>query len=242
VTQGKPGSVLGQDRVQTAGPGREERISGELSGRQLALWRALKEIDGSLADMYLGARRALGHLDNPDQLPQAAHSARELMEKIPGSLGVTVKAHRESLRNQVRQLEVSWEQTTRKSSCFDGSGWAGEIDPDLQRLLGKIGDFFAWFGSHVPRRNRETTTTLTTMDGSRRALPTQLLRLSVSYWNEINEFFEKVCHHGKPETTLEEFDRWLGALEDFLLERLKPRTFEELEELDALMKRGDSYA
>jgi hypothetical protein len=54
-----------------------------MSVQQLALYEALGERAEELARMYIGALIVLANPDNPDRLPQAAHSLRELMEKIP---------------------------------------------------------------------------------------------------------------------------------------------------------------
>ncbi len=58
----------------------------ELSVKQQELVDALreKEKDGlKIADWYLGALHALANRSNPDRIAQAAHSLRELLEKIP---------------------------------------------------------------------------------------------------------------------------------------------------------------
>lgn len=41
-----------------------------------------------MARIYLGARAACHQTDNPEYLVQAAHSLRDLMEKMPRFLGV----------------------------------------------------------------------------------------------------------------------------------------------------------
>ena len=45
--------------------------------------RMKEKDDLKIADWYLGALYALAHQSNPDRIAQAAHSLRELLEKIP---------------------------------------------------------------------------------------------------------------------------------------------------------------
>ena len=55
----------------------------QLSAQQRALYEALAEQDKRLAGIYLGSLLVLSQLENPDSLALAAHSLRELMEKLP---------------------------------------------------------------------------------------------------------------------------------------------------------------
>lgn len=62
-------------------------------------------------------------------------------------------------------------------------------------------------------------------------------RLSLE-WDSVREFFLAVCHHGK-ETDLEEFKDYLNRLENLILPRLRPSTFETQDILDQIIERGE---
>jgi hypothetical protein len=58
-------------------------------------------------------------------------------------------------------------------------------------------------------------------------------------WDSVREFFLAVCHHGK-ETDLEEFNDYLDRLENLILPRLRPSTFETQDILDQIIERGEA--
>jgi hypothetical protein len=212
-----------------------------MSVQQLALHEALEERAADLARMYVGALIVLSNPDNPDQLPQAAHSLRELMEKIPRYIAVETRASRESLRVKVRELEDRWNNTVENSACYDEGNWNGSIDRHLRRLLQRLQQFFDWFDQHHPRRRTETATVLRQLDGSGRTLPARLEDLEVEGWLAIRDYFQAVAHHGRqpPE---EDFRAWMDALERFLLDRLRPRTFADFDAIDDIIQEGEGDA
>ena len=58
-------------------------------------------------------------------------------------------------------------------------------------------------------------------------------------WDSVRGFFLAVCHHGK-ETDLEEFNDYLNRLENLILPRLRPSTFETQNILDQIIERGET--
>jgi hypothetical protein len=54
--------------------------------RQLAVYNCLKAYSSKLANRYLGVHFALNQPQNPEEIPQAAHSARELLRILPTHL------------------------------------------------------------------------------------------------------------------------------------------------------------
>jgi len=219
-----------------------ENDSTELSDRQRALYETLRKKAPDLANMYLGTLRVLGQKNNPERIVQAAHSIRELMEKIPAFVDVQTRAISESLRSKVRELEDIWNDTLKKTECHNDTNWNGDIDKPLRNLLKRLHSFFDWFRKHRPRRKEEIASTLRKMDNSGRELPAPLEQLNVRTWDELRTFFLKTAHHSKPACKQKEFNQWLDALENFLLDRLIPRTFEDFEKIDAIICEGESDA
>lgn len=220
----------------------EHPLPPSMSAQQLALHEALGERAEELARMYIGALVVLANPNNPDRLPQAAHSLRELMEKIPRYIAVEIRAESESLRVKVRELEGRWNSTVENSMCYDGGNWTGSIDRHLRRLLQRgLQPFFNWFNEHHPRRRVETAAVLRQLDGSGRTLPARLENLEVKGWMAIREYFQAVAHHGRqpPE---EDFRTWIDALERSLLDRLRPRTFADFDAIDDIIREGESDA
>lgn len=216
-------------------------VRPRLSGQQRVLYEVLQEKDPELAEMYLGALTVLGKDDIPDQMALAAHDIRELMEKTPRIIEVRTKALRESLKVKVRELEDLWRATLDQTECHKGGNWAGSIDGPLSGLLNGLQAFFGWFVEHLPRRRAEIATTLRRLDGSGRTLPVPLENLNVDAWDKIRDFFVGVAHHRR-KATQPEFAQWLDALERFLLDHLRPRSFADLDVIDEIVREGETHA
>ena len=110
----------------------------QLEQRQLDVWRTLRAKSSekyALADWYFGAIAALQNTFNPDRVAQAAHSLRELLEKIPRALkteelgipGDQLKKKREAVRTafgaEKGNFEGGWQDkliTPALSDVLDG--------------------------------------------------------------------------------------------------------------------------
>ena len=213
----------------------------QLDGQQRALYQALHAKSDRLAGMYWGALAVFADTSNPDRLALAAHDLREVMEKIPGLFDVPTPAHDESLMREVRALEDCWKGTLRRTKCRNSEEWNGSIDGPLSKMLLRLHNFFSWLEMHYPRRKAEIAATLRKLDPSGRELPSPLQDLNVARWVKIRDFFVGVAHH-KKSTTGEEFASWLWALEDLLLNQLRPRTFEDLDAIDKIIQEGETDA
>lgn len=209
-----------------------------LVGQQLNLYRILLEKNQILSNMYLGALIVLKQNENPDHLSLAAHGIRELMEKLPLILDVPMKAHSESLKSEVNNLKDTWLNTLDRSKNYNNQKWEGEIDGYLIKLLKKLHSFFEWFDDHYPRRKAEVGKILREIDISGLSLPNSLEEANIKTWFQIRDFFQIVAHHQR-NTTREDFGQNLEALERILLDRLHPRTFIDLKEIDEIILEGE---
>jgi hypothetical protein len=158
------------------------------------------------------------------------------MEKLPAYMDVAVPAHAQSLTSEAKNAKDVWTRAANLSPCRQPDGsWAGAVDAHLQKGIRAIETLFAWIEANKPRRRDEIDQALTRLDPAGRALPTPLQDLNIQQWETMRDFFVPVSHH-KKEYPVEEFSRWVEALERFLLERLVPRTFDEQDELDQILK------
>jgi hypothetical protein len=208
--------------------------STSLDVRRRALHDALSKKNTKLATIFEGAIIALEKSENPERLPQCAHSLRELIEKLPQYLDLPTKASGEKLGPKVNELHPVWEQGLRSASYQDGA-WEGAIDKHLRRALLRLGEFFVWHRTHMPRRRAEAANALRAVDPSRRTLPSHLEALVVDTWEDLRTFFQAVAHHGRVVDDAEFLGK-VDALESLLLERLVPRTFSDQEEIDAIIR------
>ena len=200
-----------------------------LSRKQEELRDALARVDPRLGPIYAGGLRVLEDDSNPDRLAQSAHSMRELMEKIEQERLPPVEVR----VGQIRDQFLSGREQSRCHS--EESGWAGEIDPQLSSLLGRLDAFFDWFAEVRPQRRELFESMLGKLDRSGLALPPPLVGRTWKKWKAIRGFFVRVSHHGT-DTDLDTLRRKIADLETFLSDRLLPRTSAELDEIDAIIE------
>ena len=213
-----------------------------LDARQLEVSKALHEKSPDLQLIYLGGLWVKIQAENPDRLALAAHSFRELMEKLPRILAVPQKALKESTNSQIEDLRrTKWEVAVRKSDARSTSGeWSGAIDGPLKAFLAGVQDFFNWFEQVHPRRRAAARETLRTLDPYMGVLPPAIGEFNVRRWIKTQDFFVGISHHRR--CAEEEFNGWQFALEQQLADALSPRTFADLDEIDSLIAEGESGA
>lgn len=220
----------------------DPKRSFALSREQQRLHRALCERDEQLGAMYLGGLQVLREPANPDRVAQSAHSMRELMEKIGESeLPTGEGSSTRNMKDEVFKLRGAFAKAKRNSEGYSESGgWAGPFDGHLYRFLKKLSDFFDWVDSDRPSRRSQFQRTLVHLDPSGRVLAKPLRDRRYRAWREIRDFFQHTSHH-RAYPGLDEFRRRIGELEVFLASMLVPRTFDDLDAIDALLKEsGDA--
>jgi hypothetical protein len=211
-----------------------------LIGEQRALYLALGDQHADLAALYLGVVIVLRHGDNPERIPQAAFSIRELLVKLPNHLDVPMPAHRERLGDRIDVVKKCWDSAAKHSTSRQNGTWKGTIDGNLERLLTKLEDLFRWRDEHHPHRRDEVAALLRRLDPAGGKLPTQLESVNYKEWSDLSDFFNDVLHHNRV-VTLDEFQAKLTAVERLLLDRLRPRTFADWQTIDDIIREGESH-
>jgi hypothetical protein len=221
-------------------PESQETNKGRLgvSGQQRALFKALRDRSEGIAQMYLGALYALDQTSNPDRLALAAHGIRELLEKLPMTVGITPR--RPDIVGKCQQLAVKWKSHALKSNTHNNGRFSGEIDVRLHRFLAVAKGFFDWFEAR-PNRRDERTEMIRQLDAMQVAMPSAIEKIRTDELAHYVDYFNAISHHNGS-TTDEEFKVNLGQLEAFLLNYFYPRTFDEFAELDELMNAGRANA
>ena len=80
------------------------------------------------------------------------------------------------------------------------------------------------------------------LDPSIESLPEPLRRFIYKDWDDLQKYFNSVCHHNR-EPDEQEFRERRDELEKFLLERLlPPRTFADFDDIDAIITEGERNA
>jgi hypothetical protein len=209
-----------------------------LTGQQQTLFTALIEKDRQLGTIYLGGLHVLHQEGNPDREALAAHAVRELMEKLPQFVDVPTPEKIKkpaSLNVKVRELSGHWAGVSAEVMS------ATAITPKLRKFHKRVSDFFDWFEQSFVKRRDQTAAALRSLDVTGRSLPMPIEELHIKHWGLCNEFFQKVSHHGRS-CSQEEFASWLDEFERFLLDRMRPRTFETFSALDEIIAEGETDA
>ncbi len=201
-----------------------------LESRQKALYEKLIEKSDLLAKIYLGALHVLQQVDNPDRLALAAHNLRELMEKFPLFVDISIKPTG-SLGDKVQALYQEWVKNGQAEETQEG---ICKNPRKISELNKKINAFFLWYKDNSSTRAQQIKKTLREIDPSKRAVPEPLEDLIAKFWGEMKNYFQKIAHHGK-ETDDNTFMEYLYQLEKFLLDKLKPPTFEDIDQIDEII-------
>lgn len=208
---------------------------------QQALHDALAEIDQQgglegirLADIYRGVVVVLAQEDNPDHLAQAAHGARELIEKLPRVADVPT-VHGSGLTVRVRDVCGHWR--TYSILAVDAPDRAARRDAfDLS-----MEELVLWFEERDNSRRQAAGLLLDQLDQRKVKLPAPIRTVHVHEWDLYDRYFQGVSHH-QIATTKDEFTGYLDAFEGFLLDRLRPRTYDDRAALKAIITEGETNA
>lgn len=200
------------------------------------MFEALANIRQELADMYFGALDVLTRGGNPDRHALAAHGIRELLEKLPRHLDVPVDAAKPlGLTARARNLTDAWEKWSG-SAVIDGA-----LTRDGSKLFAALQEFCAGVRADMPTRVEQAAAAVRGLDLNPIKLPPPIESLHVQQWREFEGFFIGVSHHTRT-TNDKEFAQYVAAFERFLLERLRPRTFDDFAAIDELLAGGHDDA
>lgn len=206
-------------------------LGSELRGQQLALYEAISERNGDFASWYRGARIAVENTGNPEGLVHAAHSIRELMNNLHRIGDLPVQADAGRLNDKFEAMRSTWDRAKRRSDCYsDDGGWRGEIDDHARRAFAAVDEAIRWQAENRVRWQEQHLATIRQLDVAHDELPSWIENAFVVQWASLRDYFVGVSH--RRGTDRAEFLAALDVFEKFVLERLRPRTFEDQRVLD----------
>ena len=184
-----------------------------------------------LSQWYLGALYALDNQYNPDRISQAAHSLRELLEKLPrvvhGSdvqIGPTdFKGMRRNINNRILKDKERYPE-----------GWKNKkIDGRLDKTLRKIENYFE--RNQQPTRDEQMQQAVATIDPMVDRLDSEIQEAKrnklLNLWNKLEIF----AHH-KSNPDYEEFRNCLAELEVIVFDLLAPITAQDQKEIQMILR------
>jgi len=200
--------------------------------RQRQFYDVLKVRDYRLADMYLGSLVVLDQDGNPDRIPQAAHSMRELIEKLPRYLGFVIQNNPISLGQLTGDLAEAWDHTQISA---DGSSPSVCVPSNF---VGQLKQFFDDFQNDHPRRREVGKSVINNLDPSGSQLPDVVQDLRAGKWLSFNNYFTSVSHH-RTSQDISEYAEMVDNFENFLLDYLRPRAAESQADILRIIREAE---
>ncbi|MDP4128180.1 MAG: hypothetical protein Q8912_14765 [Bacillota bacterium] len=182
--------------------------------------------------MLLGTWMTLYSKDNPEDLAQAAHSARELIEKAPAYLG-KLDIHTRKLGDEVEKLQKSWDQVSQVDP------WPPKVvDEKVSAWLIDAGAFFDFVKKQFPSRRQQYASMVNSIDIGYPSLPKRIVEEKAALLINLRDYFNEVSHH-RQTTDSRTFSERLIVLEKLLLDLRAPRPIPIFDEIDDLILRAE---
>lgn len=187
-----------------------------------------------LSQWYHGALYALNNHHNPDRVAQAAHSLRELIEKLPrvvqGSdvqMGpIDFKGMRRNINNRIFKDKERYPE-----------GWKNKkIDGRLDKTLRKIENYFE--RNQQPTRNEQMQQAVATIDPMVNSLDSRIREKKRNQLYRLWKNLEGFTHH-KSNTDIVEFSNCLKELENTIFDLLAPITAQDQTEIQRILSNPD---
>ncbi len=205
------------------------------------LIKKLAEKDPRLARIYEGIFYPLFSIDsanNPDKFPQAAHSARMLIEKMVHYIEIPVQDNEPTLGEKVNQLEEKWKRYNE--DLFNLRNDHDKERELLEKMIEDVDCFFKWKNSNRPQ-NREAFSGLAEkLDPSSGRLPNNVIALRFKQWKKLKVYFNLVAKHHEIVNSIIEFVEQLEELESLLLGMMIPKPAEAQPDIDQIISEGES--
>lgn len=209
----------------------------ELTSQQSEVLEALKDKKTKkypLSDWYLGALYTLNNHYNPDRISQAAHSLRELLEKLPRV--IREMDAQGSSHDFKKMRRILHERFSRDKERYEGEWKGKKIDDDLDITLGKVDDYLE--RNQQPTRRERMQTAIEAFDPMVGQLVSRIREKKRDKLFELWKTLEGFTHHSsRPD--IEKFKECLSTLERMVLDLLAPITSQDQHEIQLILKRSD---
>ena len=207
----------------------------QLTRQQQDVMRALRSRENEkypLNQWYLGALYAIHNHNNPDRISQAAHSLREIAEKLPRVVG-------ENAINSYNNQEDRRDLAARIADDQQRypAGWEGKlIDSELGKTIEKAVVYFK--GTQQLSRKEQVQRAVMDIDPLASQLNDRILNSKSASFHKIWQRFEKFTHHGSTPDD-REFTDCLEAFERIILDLFAPITAQEQQKMRSILEQSD---
>ena len=187
-----------------------------------------------LSQWYLGALYALDNHYNPDRIAQAAHSLRELLEKLPRVVHeIDVQSKTSGL---AERLSIINERMLKDKKCYP-EGWKGErINKHLAVTLRRVEEYLEI--DQQPSREKQMEQAVATIDPMVNSLDSEIRERKRKQLHRLWKRLERFAHHSN-NLNIEEFSTCLKELENTIFDLLASRAAQDQEEIQTILRRPD---
>ena len=197
---------------------REQNVSDTLKSKETEKY--------PLSRWYLGALYALDNHYNPDRVAQAAHSLRELLEKLPRVIqGSNVQGSRPDFKGMRRNI---YDRILKDKERYP-DGWKNKkINARLDKTLRKVEDYFK--RNQQPTRDQQIQQAVATIDPMVNSLDIKIQKAKRNQYYNLWDQLEGFTHH-KSKADIEKFNDCLKELENIVLDLLASITAQDQKEI-----------
>ena len=190
-----------------------------------------------LSDWYTGALYAVDNHYNPDRVAQAAHSLRELLEKLPR---VVHRSETPGSGHDFAGMRRSIHKRILKDIERYSEGWKDEqINAHLDKTLRKVMDYFE--RNQHPTRREQIQQAVATIDPMVNSLDTEIQEAKRNQYYHLWDQLEGFAHH-KSDPDIAEFNKCLEELENIVYDLFAPVTEQDQKEILAILSLPDTSA
>ena len=208
-------------------------IAPVLTDRQRTVLETLRNKETEkhpLSRWYLGALYALEVQNNPDRISQAAHSLRELVEKLP---------------RVVQEMDVQGQydfkgkrQLLRERLSIDREHYQGvwkgkEVDGHFDKTLKEFDDYLV--RNKQPTRKERVEMAISKLDPMAGQLDSRIRDAKRDNLHRLLQELQKFTHHNS-NPDIEEFREHLDTLERIIFDLLAPITAQDQNEIQSILK------
>lgn len=202
----------------------------DIQQRVVDALRQRERPDGMLSRCYLGALWSLGAMQNPDRLAQAAHSLRELMEKLP----TVVQGARAPRGPQFHQRRLRIKQGLMKADPnYPKCKWPEmSMTTGLAETLDATVEYLEL--SETYSRSARIIDAITALDPMFAAAGRHRAAARADSYHKLWAELESITHH----ETSGDVAKLLRELDDMILDLVAPVVADDQQEIMSLLQVG----
>ena len=183
-----------------------------------------------LGSWYLGALYALKDEGNPDRVSQAAHSMRELLEKLPRVLHERITVRQPNFKEDRRRIYELW---SLDREIYKGKWEFKTVNSRFNRTLQEIDNYLE--ENQRPDRKEQIRLALAKIDQMAEMFDPVIQKEKSDKIRRIWGDFEKFAHHGSSRDEQLFGNRFVEA-EQLIFDLLAPITAEDQQAINELME------